>query len=520
MEPVVQERAYELFAVVMLQPRRPVRERAVRRRVGLVERVAREAHDVVEDPVRHLFGDPVRDASLYRHLVRLAYSAVHEVLSLLQKFREILFAHRPTNEVRLAERESRELLEELHDLLLVDRHPVRDAEDLLLHGNVVDYLLLAALSAAKRVYVGHGAGAVERDARDEVLYAVRAEVFHEPLHAPGFELEDSVRVAVRYHLVNLRIVLSHLVEVYRDAAILLDVVRALLYIGERHESQKVHLQHAEALYLLRGELGRNVVAVLRERDVVRELLLAYHDARRVHAGLARHALEHHRGVYDLFVGRVGLVHLAKIGAAGRAHRLVALSKLLGPLVVLLFRDLLLHGVEPEAEVGSYRVAAVQRLSEPVHVRKRHVHDPRDVSDGVFRRHRGERHNLADVLASVLLADVLYSLLAPLGAKVNVEIRHGHAVRVQESLEEEIVTKRLHVRDPYRVRNYRAHSGPSPRAHRDVVALGPVYEVPHDEKIVRISRHRADYVELIRRSLFLPLAGVPVAANEPLVSELS
>ena len=69
---------------------------------------------------------------------------------------------------------------------------------------------------------------------------------------------------------------------------------------------------------------------------------------------------------------------------------------------------------------------------------RHIERTTDIADRAFCRHRTERHDLRDVIIAVPFFDVFDDLTAADVAEVNVNIRHRHAFRIEETLKEKIV----------------------------------------------------------------------------------
>ncbi|MNT27983.1 hypothetical protein D3C72_1636380 [compost metagenome] len=68
------------------------------------------------------------------------------------------------------------------------------------------------------------------------------------------------------------------------------------------------------------------------------------------------------------------------------------------------------------------------------------------------------------------------------AEVHVKVGHGHALRVQEALEQQVVVDRVQVGDLEHVGNERARARAPARPHRAAILLGPVDEVRHDQEV--------------------------------------
>ncbi len=108
-----------------------------------------------------------------------------------------------------------------------------------------------------------------------------------------------------------------------------------------------------------------------------------------------------------------------------------------------------------------------------------------------------------MVRAVLFGDVVDDLLAALVAKVNVKIRHGHALGVEEALEDQIVLERVDARDAQRVGADGARARASAGADGNALAARKAYEVPHNEKIIDIP-HAADHRKFVFQP-FLDLA---------------
>ena len=105
----------------------------------LVERVARKALHIRKDLFSHLFRHAARDRAV--DIPALAAVAVDEFIALRHEFGFVLFAHRAADKVSLSERKSRKILEDLHDLLLIDNDAVGNFQDMLQQRRVVFDLL-------------------------------------------------------------------------------------------------------------------------------------------------------------------------------------------------------------------------------------------------------------------------------------------------------------------------------------------------------------------------------------------
>ena len=87
-----------------------------------------------------------------------------------------------------------------------------------------------------------------------------------------------------------------------------------------------------------------------------------------------------------------------------------------------------------------------QLGEVVGLGRREAQRSPHILDGRPRLQRTERDDLAHRIASVLLADVFDDFTATLEAEVDVDVRHGDAIGVEEPLEEKVEFKGIHVGD--------------------------------------------------------------------------
>ena len=133
-----------------------------------------------------------------------------------------------------------------------------------------------------------------------------------------------------------------------------------------------------------------------------------------------------------------------------------------------------------------RVGRVMRdeFGQPIAVGIRHVQNPTDVAHHRFRTKSTKGRNLRDRCHAVSLLHVVNHLVAPVLAKVNIKVRHGDALRVQKSLEQQRILERIKVGNQQRIRHQRACARTTARSDRNIVVFGPLNEIGHDEKVPR------------------------------------
>ena len=166
-----------------------------------------------------------------------------------------------------------------------------------------------------------------------------------------------------------------------------------------------------------------------------------------------------------------------------------------------------------AEVGGFGVARVVLVEDAVqrdvlaHHRIRHglgdlvAEGVRKAqgTGGVLDRGLGldgaVRDDLRDLIGPVLLRGVADHLAAPTLVEVHVDVRHRHAVRVQEPLEDQTVLDRVEFGDPQRPCDERAGRRTTPGTHADPVLLGVTHEVSDDKEVTRVP-HLVDDRDLV------------------------
>ena len=427
-------------------------------------------------------------------------SALHE--GLLERIQHgfLLLAHGLAEFVRLALGEACELLRQAHDLLLIDRDAVSLLQQLLHVGEVVMDLGRVVLAGHEVRDVIHRPRAVEGVHSDQVLETLWMQADQPLLHAAGFKLEDALGVAARIKCEDLRVVDGNLLNVNVLAEALLDHRERSVDDGEGLEAQEIHLQHAHVLdlgaFVLAHPdfLARGLVRAHGDRNVVREVAAADNHGAGVDARLADAALQL-EGIIQ---------HLAHQGLS----LLILVLQLLDifhavcqrGLVFLLLAVLL----DDDGPVGNH-------LREAVGFRDGEPGNARHVLDGQLGGHRAEGDDVRDVVGAVAVLHVLDDAVAAFIVEVHIDIRHRDTLRVEETLEQEVVADRIQIRDAEAVRHARAGCGATSRAHGNAVPAAPVDEILNDEEVVR-EAHERDGHQLEVQTLLL--LGVQLFAVAP------
>ena len=255
------------------------------------------------------------------------------------------------------------------------------------------------------------------------------------------------------------------------------------------ETEEIHLEKPELLDRRHRELrGNGTVRRPRHRHVLYERLSRNHDARRMHGAVARQSLEALTHIDDTTRLRILLIHLPQL----RIH----LQRLI------------------ERDVQLVR----HLLRDQVTLRIRNIQYTTDIPDDTARRERTEGDDLRYAVLPVLPGHVLDDLLPALVLEIHIDIGHGDTLRIQETLEDEIVTHRVDVGDADAVRDEGARRRASARSHRDVMGLRIVHIIPDDQEVLD-EAHAGDRVELIVETRPVLLAVRAVACPESILTEL-
>ena len=101
-------------------------------------------------------------------------------------------------------------------------------------------------------------------------------------------------------------------------------------------------------------------------------------------------------------------------------------------------------------------------------------------------------------------------VAPVLAEVDVEVRHRHALGIEEALEQQPEADRIEIGDGQRVGDQRAGAGAAARPDRNALRLRPLDEVGDDEEVAG-KFHRAMTPSSKSRPLAVVLDGVALRA---------
>ena len=140
-----------------------------------------------------------------------------------------------------------------------------------------------------------------------------------------------------------------------------------------------------------------------------------------------------------------------------------------------------------------------------------VKHPAAVAQHGARRQRAEGRDLRNALSAVFVPDVIDHAVAPVLAKVDVEVRHRDALGIEKALEQQVVAQRIEIGDAERVGDQRSRAGSPAGAHRNAVRSCPADEVGDDEEVAG-KAHLHDGADLESEPLAVACSGVAFQAE--------
>ncbi len=443
--------------MVRLHPRRLVGDQRVGRGVRFVEAVIGELRHQLE----HLDGLGLRDAA--------RRGAVHEGLPLRVHLGADLLAHRAAQQVGAAQAVAAHGLGDLHHLFLVDHDAVGLGQDRL-QLRMRGLPRLAVLAAAVIGDVGHRARAEQGHGGDQVLEPVGPHLAQHVPHARGLELEHAAGIAARQHLVGRRVVQRQAVEIRRVGQ---EADRAL-QDGQRGQAQEVELHQPGLLDVFHRVLGDQRV---RSSD--------RGTAAPAPPAAGRRSPRRRRGCWRGDTAPPAAAPPPSAGAPPRRPSRICCS--LGSPSIACFSVTGLAGLLGISSATRFTWQNGRPSTRPTsRTAARACSLPKVMICATRSR-------------AIFAADVLDHLVAPVLAEIDVEVRHRHALGVQEPLEQQAEAQRVQVGDGQRPGRHRPGARAAARPHRDALRLRPLDEVGDDQEVAG-EAHRGDHAQLVFQPL--------------------
>ena len=213
--------------------------------------------------------------------------------------------------------------------------------------------------------------------------------------------------------------------------------------------------------------------------------------------MARHALQLHGGVQQVARPWLVLVKLHQVGAV----KFVALGE---------------HILDGDGLAGD----GGDELGDFVHQGQFHAFGAAHVAHGRARFHAAKGGYLCDLVLAIFLQRVADHLFALVIGIVQVEVGHGDAAGVEETLEDQVVLERVNAGDAHAVGDQRPRAGAA-HVPPDVAAAGKVAQVRHDQ-VVDIEAHFVDDAQFPFFALlhYIVVRVLAVEFQQPLFGEVA
>ena len=453
----------------------------------LVEAVTRELLHQVENLVALVRGQTVLGRT------------IEEDHAVLGHFLGLFLAHRPAQQVGAAKGITADDLRHLHDLLLIDHDAVGLGQNRFNPRVRINNPLTPVLAFDEIRNQVHRARAEQCDEGDDVFKAVGPRALHQITHATRFELENRCGVAVDEDPVSVGVIQRNLFQRERRVGIQsTDKAQRPVENRQRGQSEKIELHQPDLLDVvlieLRNRVFRTGGAV--QGTEIAEFAGRYQHPACVHPDVTRQALQ-------LFGERQQF-----------ARFFIRIFPLLEP------RFHFARHLQRNEFAGLERDEFRQFVGAPVTP----LHHAAYVAHHRFGSHGSESGYLGDRFTAVFLAHVFDHPVAPVLTKVDIEVGHRNAFRVEEAFEQQVVLQGIEVRDAQRVGHQGTGTGSSSGADRHTVVFRPVDEVGNNQEITG-KTHLNDGFDFecqpfpVPRQGFFALVRIRIEVQQPLVEPL-
>ena len=152
-----------------------------------------------------------------------------------------------------------------------------------------------------------------------------------------------------------------------------------------------------------------------------------------------------------------------------------------------------------------------QLGHLVHLAERQAQHAPHVTHRGTRLQLAEGDDLRHAIGAVFLAHIVDHRVAAFLAEVDVEVRHRHALGVEEALEQQVEADRIEIGDGKRPGHHGSRAGTAARTHRNALRLRPLDEVGNDQEIAG-KAHRDDDGKLVVQAFAITRAGCGVGAH--------
>ena len=131
------------------------------------------------------------------------------------------------------------------------------------------------------------------------------------------------------------------------------------------------------------------------------------------------------------------------------------------------------------------------LGDAVHLAVGHAERPAHVAQHRPRGHGAEGDYLRHMVRAVLLHHIFNDLAPAHIAEVDIDIRHGDALRIEETLKQQVVLDGVNLGDAQAKGRQAACRAAPAGAYDNAVLFGEAHEVPHNQEVICVAHLRND-----------------------------
>ena len=163
-------------------------------------------------------------------------------------------------------------------------------------------------------------------------------------------------------------------------------------------------------------------------------------------------------------------------------------------VILIFGRQFTDAVQ--SPVQRPRVGRVVRdqLGQPVDLTIAHLEHAACIFQNRARLHRPEGDDLRDMICAIFLLDIADDFAPPRFAEIDVEVRHRHTFRIEETFKQQPELDRIKIGNRQRPGDNGPCTRPTTGAHGNAIILRPFDEVSNDQEVAG-KAHLGNDVEL-------------------------
>ena len=410
-------------------------------------------------------------------------ATLNENQALLGHFGRFFLAHGAPQNVSVSQRISRQLLGNLHDLFLVQDDAVGGLENILeffmgigdRRASMLAVDVIADHPRFQRTRTKQG------DQGHDFVKAVRYKPANQVFHAAGFQLENSGGLAglqqAESGLIGHRQLLNVDGRFAVLSALLVDDIERPVNDGECSQAEEVEFDQADGFDIVLVKLSDQAAAArfAKQRCEIGQGGGGDDHAARMPASVSRQALQRSGQVED----------------GARVFFLVVAAF---ELFFLLQRLVQRHAQFQRYQLGD---AVDESISVPQHAAA--------VAHHGLGGHGAVGNDLADLVTAIVFRDVVDDLVAFFHAKVDIEVRHGNTLGIQEALEQKIILQRVETGNIQRPGHQRPGAGAAARPDRNTVAFGPAYKVRNNQEIAG-KAHGIDDIQFHGQAVVVILPG--------------